>query len=416
VTERALPPNWAVTTLGQIAANAPNAIVDGPFGSNLKVSDYVEYGVPVLQGKNITADSLSWFGVRFISAKKAEELKRSSVRVGDILLVKIGSIGYAAIIRDLHGFESAIIPANLAKITPDPEIIDTLYLHKWLTSPDAKRYFKSIASKTAQPALSLGKIKNLIVPLPPLPEQRRISEILDRAEALREKRRDAIAELDVLVQDIFFEMFGDPALNSNGWERVPFYKLLTKIDSGWSPRCLDRPASGEQWGVLKLGAVTWCEFNPGENKALPPDVAAVPGLEVQTGDILFTRKNTPGLIAACALVGETPPRLLIPDLIFRFRLDADAMMDAHFLHRLLTYPTKRREVQKLASGSAGSMPNISKARLRNVLIERPPLALQREFARRVAAAEELKASCRVSLHHLNGLFASLQHEAFRGGL
>jgi len=113
--KHALPSNWRVTTIGEVAAPVPNAIVDGPFGSNLKLNDYVENGVPVLQGKNITNDAFQWFDVRFISDRKANELKRSSVRLGDILLVKIGSIGYSAVIRDLRGFDFAIIPANWLK-------------------------------------------------------------------------------------------------------------------------------------------------------------------------------------------------------------------------------------------------------------------------------------------------------------
>ncbi len=105
------PPKWAWSTLEKIAASVPNAIVDGPFGSNLKLDDYIESagGVPVLQGKNVTGDSFTWSDIRFVSKEKAAELKRSSVRVGDILLVKIGSIGYSALIDNLHGFDHAII-------------------------------------------------------------------------------------------------------------------------------------------------------------------------------------------------------------------------------------------------------------------------------------------------------------------
>ena len=255
------------------------------------------------------------------------------------------------------------------------------------------------------------------VPLPPISEQRRIAEVLDRAEALRAKRRAALAQLDTLTQSIFLDLFGDPATNPRGWTRVPFGELSSKIDSGWKlPVCLDRPVAANEWGVLKLGAVTWCEYNPAENKAMLPKVAPDPELEVQPGDLLFTRKNTYDLVAACALVQTTPPRLQMSDLIFRFRLRPDANMDASFLHRLLIYPTKRREIQKLAGGSAGSMPNISKARLQSALIEAPPLPLQRDFARRVAAVEKLKAQSRASLTKLDALFAVLQHRAFRGEL
>lgn len=200
---------WPIFSPGELASHVPNAIVDGPFGSNLKLSDYVDEGIPVLQGKNITSDVFQWFDVRFISDKKAEELKRSSVIVRDILLVKIGSIGYSAIVDNLHGYDFAIIPANLAKITPDPSKVEVEYLHKWLTSADAKQYLVSSASKTAQPALSLGKIKMLPVPLPPLEEQRRIVTLLSKVEAIRKMHMSAVGELDELLASLKTEVFGE---------------------------------------------------------------------------------------------------------------------------------------------------------------------------------------------------------------
>src|SRR5215472_5118154 len=81
MTASVLPASWRWTTLDAVAAQVPNAIVDGPFGSNLKLDDYVDDGIPVLQGKNITSDRFRWFDVRFISHRKADELKRSAVRV-----------------------------------------------------------------------------------------------------------------------------------------------------------------------------------------------------------------------------------------------------------------------------------------------------------------------------------------------
>lgn len=187
----------------------PKSIVDGPFGSNLKLSDYCESGVPVLQGKNITGNELKWFDVRFISEAKAEELKRSSVREGDVLIVKIGSIGYSALVDDLNGYDFAIIPANLARITPNPSVVDTGYLLHLLRSDNGVRYFQSVASKTAQPALSLGKIKSFAFDLPPLEEQKRIAAILDKADSLRRKRAQAIALADDFLRATFLDLFGD---------------------------------------------------------------------------------------------------------------------------------------------------------------------------------------------------------------
>jgi type I restriction enzyme S subunit len=249
-------------------------------------------------------------------------------------------------------YEEAIVsPAYDIWDLNDEEPVESRYLERFLRSPHALVFYASKLRGTTARRRTLPDdiFLSLPVPLPSLEEQRRIADVLDRAEALLAKRRAALDHFVSLTRSIFLDLFGDPARNPKGWPRVPFGELLAKIDSGWSPTCLDRPVEAEEWGVLKLGAVTRCEYDPAENKALPPDVAPDPELEVKIGDLLFTRKNTYELVAACALVQATPPRLLMSDLIFRFRLRPDADMDASFLHHLLIYPTKRREIQRLAA-------------------------------------------------------------------
>ncbi|MCW2904530.1 MAG: hsdS [Streptosporangiaceae bacterium] len=262
----------------------------------------------------------------------------------------------------------------------------------------------------------IDKLGQFNVPLPPLPEQRRIAEVLDRIDALRTKRREAIALLGDLTRSIFLDMFGDPIHNNHGWPRVSLGSLLDRIDSGSSPNCLARPAVDSEWGVLKLGAVTRCEYNPGQNKALPESQKPIVGNEVKPGDLLFSRKNTRELVGASAIVHETPPRLLMPDLIFRLVPKPDADINKTYLHALMTLPPKRRKIQELASGSAGSMPNIPKGRLVGLDIEFPPIALQEEFAIRISAIHRIKATHQAHLDELDALFASAQHRAFRGEL
>ena len=190
-----IPTTWGVKSLGELSAPQENAIVDGPFGSNLKVSDYVETGVPVLQGSNITGDRFRLQGERFVSPAKARVLDRSLVRVGDLLVVKIGSVGYSAIIDDLGPYDKALIPANLLKATFDDAQVTTRYVHYYLTSETGRTRLIDMASQTAQPALTLGRFKGLMIPVPTLPEQRRIAEILDTAgDAVREAER-VIAKL-----------------------------------------------------------------------------------------------------------------------------------------------------------------------------------------------------------------------------
>jgi len=373
-------------------------------GAAFKPEDWNGSGARIIRIQNLTDPSKPYNR----TDRTVDDKLR--VRPGELLVSWSATLG----VFEWIGPDDGVLNQHIFRVVPDKNKVAKSYLRHALEGAliEMQRHLHGATMQH----VNRGEFLATKLFLPALAEQRRIAEVLDRAEALRTKRRGTLVQLDTLTQSIFLDLFGDPATNPKGWPRVPFGELLTTIDSGWSPVCLDRPVTGNEWGVLKLGAVTWCEYNPAENKAMLPDVAPDPELQVQPGDLLFTRKNTYELVAACVLVQATPPRLQMSDLIFRFRLRPDANMDACFLHRLLIYPTKRREIQKLAGGSASSMPNISKARLQTVLIEAPPLPLQRDFARRVAEVEKLKAEYRASLVKLDNLFAALQHRAFRGEL
>ena len=377
-------------------------------GKAFKPTDWSTAGVPIIRIQNLNGADKPfnhWAGTLD---------KQVLVKTGDLLLAWSGTPGTSFGAHIWSG-PNGILNQHIFRCDLDEKAV-TKEWARIAVNHRLHRLIEQAHGGVGLQHVTRGMVEELEIPLPPLAEQRRIAEVLDRAEALRAKRRAALAQLDSLTQSLFLDLFGDPATNPKGWPRVPFRDLLENIDSGWSPKCLDRPVTGKEWGILKLGAVTWCEYDPMENKALPPDVEPDAAIEVKRGDLLFARKNTYELVAACALVRETPPRLLMSDLIFRLRLRPDAKVDSCFLHQLLIYPTKRRDIQKLAGGSAGSMPNISKARLETTAIEVPPIPLQREFARRVTAVEALKTAQRASLAELDALFATLQHRAFRGEL
>jgi type I restriction enzyme, S subunit len=252
--------------------------------------------------------------------------------------------------------------------------------------------------------------------IPPLSEQRRIAAILDKADAIRRKREEGIRLTEELLRSTFLEMFGDPVANERGWPRKALSEVLDNIDSGWSPKCHDRRAQGDEWAVLKLGAVTYCKYQPEENKALPDSEQPQPDLEVKVGDLLMTRKNTYDLVAASAFVFETPPRLMLPDLIFRLRIKEKAPVRAEYLWGLLTHPGKRRSIQSLAGGTAGSMPNISKGKLLSQLIELPPAPLQDRFAEFMHGQHRMKKRRLELIAEQDSLFAALVQRAFRGEL
>lgn len=405
---------WPIVSLKDVAIN----IVDGPFGSSLKTSDYVDEGIPVLQGKNITGNKFKYFDVRYITEKKAETIKRSSVRVGDHLLVKIGSIGYSAIIDNLYGHEFAIIPANLAKITPDPKLIDSRYLDRYLTSINAIRYFQKIASKTAQPALSLSKIKNLEVPLPPLEEQRRIAAILDKADELRQKRQQAIEKLDQLLKATFIDMFGDPVSNPKGWPVKKLKDLSIKIHSGNTPK-------GGSENYVEKGITFIRSQNVWKNKIILDDVAYIDAethakmlkSSVKHEDILMTktgRINTDNSsLGRAAIYLGADDSANINGHVYLIRIKKE--FNKYFILNILTLPDYYEYIRSVCVGGIDKR-QLNKEHLENFPIILPPSELQQKYSEIVKVIENQKSILYKQLEIQENLFKALQNKAFSGTL
>jgi type I restriction enzyme S subunit len=115
-------------------------------------------------------------------------------------------------------------------------------------------------------------------------------------------------------------------------------------------------------------------------------------------------------------VHSTPPNLFLPDKLWRFVWHNEPKADSHFVRFLFQQPKFHMEISQRASGTSGSMKNISQDKVLTIKTGLPPIDLQREFARRITAVEKLKTAQRTALAELDALFASLQHRAFRGEL
>jgi len=164
-----LPDGWKWVTVGDAGAHQKNAIVDGPFGSNLKVSDYVEGGpVPVLTTKNLEGN---YDNVRYISTAKFEELKRSAVYPGDILMAKIGSCGKTGIYPTNK--PPAMIPANLLKVTLNDQF-ELKYVYHYFNSTFFQKALRTITKATAQPAFGVTNFRKLPLPYTAREQQKRI--------------------------------------------------------------------------------------------------------------------------------------------------------------------------------------------------------------------------------------------------
>lgn len=260
--------------------------------------------------------------------------------------------------------------------------------------------------------LSAKQVQNIELPLLPLYEQRRIVDILSRAEGIVRLRREAEKKAAELIPGIFLEMFGDPATNQRGWPRDQLGGLLSNIDSGISPRCHDRKKTNGEWGVLRLSALTGGEYNEAEHKTLPEEIEATPSIEVKAGDVLVSRKNTYELVGTCSYVWETVGHMLLPDLIFRLKIRDAQKLHPIYLWVLLGLPAKRSQIKQLASGSAGSMPNISKQRLMTLPVELPPIGHQVCFSEAVAQIRGIRIQQAAATAKAQATFDALLAQAF----
>jgi len=246
-----------------------------------------------------------------------------------------------------------------------------------------------------------------------LPEQRRIAEALDRAEALRAKRRAAFAQLDTLTQSIFLDMFGDPATNPKMWPLRTIGELAAKFSDGpFGSNLKTEHYADEGIRVVRLQNIGVGEFL-NDNKAYISEqhFERLKKHECRPGDILVATLGDPNL-RACIQPKWLQIALNKADCV-QFRAE-EHIANGAYVCALLNQPSTACMAHGLMLGQ--TRVRISMGRLRDLKVPVPPLSLQQQFASRVAGVVKLKATHEVSLTQLDALFASLQHRAFRGEL
>jgi type I restriction enzyme S subunit len=160
--------------------------------------------------------------------------------------------------------------------------------------------------------------------------------------------------------------------------------VIADLQNGWSPKCLDRPANTDEWGVLKLGAVSFGEYDESANKALPPQLKARPDYEVRAGDVLITRGNVLSLVGAAVYVSATRKRLMLPDLVFRVVWKEKSLIDGPFLAALMRMSILRQQIEAIATGTSPTMKKVTKPGLLDLNIPLPPLLVQKQIMERVS--------------------------------
>ena len=240
--------------------------------------------------------------------------------------------------------------------------------------------------------------------------QEAICKKLDLVSGIIRMHQKQLQKLDDLVKARFVELFGNPISNPMKWDIYQLEECLERIDNGKSFICSDKPRNGDNPAILKLSAATYGDYRPNENKALLDESLFVESSEVHAGDLLFTRKNTPELVGTAAYVQNTPPKLMMPDLIFR--LVPNEKVNAVFLWQLINCKEFRPVIQAISGGSAKSMSNISKERLGKIKVICPPRELQDSLIPFVKRVDKSKVVVQKALDEAQTLFDSLMQEFF----
>ena len=396
---------WKTVALGDVAEFVR--------GINFKPDDVVPTGtrgsVACMRTKNVQAEldmSDVWsVGEQFV--RREDQF----LQAGDVLVSSANSwnlVGKCCWIPELPG--RASFGGFVSVLRPHRAKVEPRFLFRWFSSDRIQTTLRSFGQQTTNISnLNTDRCLKLPLPLPPLAAQRRIAEVLDRAEALRAKRRAALAQLDSLTQYLFLDLFGDPIKNPHGFPVRPMIELIDP----------QRPIS---YGILM----------PGPDQAEGVKYVRVTDMKNGGIDLAGIRKTTEAMSNSFRRSLLKPADLLmsIRGHVGRFAVVPPELDGANitqdtarlaivgassvFVRECLRTEGFQRWMAKHTKGVAVRGINLGDVKLMPIIL--PPRPTQEKFARQVTAVEALKTVQRASLAELDALFDALQHRAFRGEL
>lgn len=283
----------------------------------------------------------------------------------------------------------------------------------------------------AQPNISQEIIKFHQFPLPPLAEQQRI---VDRIESLfakldeaKEKAQAVVDSFETHKAAILHKAFTgeltakwreEHNISKTTWGEKKWGDFLQSIEAGKNWSAEGRPPEGTEFGVVKVSAVTWGEFDELESKTCVVAEQWNSKTQIHKGDFLFSRANTLQLVGNCVIVRNISKRLMLSDKILRFKFDEIAHP------RFVLYFTRsriyREQVEQLASGNQDGMRNISQKNLKLVSFPIPTVVEQIEIIsildRAFAKEQQAKEAAEAVLDQIELMKKSILARAFRGEL
>ena len=343
-------------------------------------------GLPFFQGN---AD----FGERYPVTRKWCSVPTKIAKPEDILIsvrAPIGALNYAR--------EKCCIGRGLAALTPDKSKVSPEFIFWLLKAKNIELNNKGTGSTFK--AIGRNVLEETQVPNVPLTVQLEYSQVLERIYAIIQSRKMQLQKLDNLVKARFVELFGTIS------EVVPLSYYITGLNAGKS-------LAGEEENpnkVLKTGAVSYDYFDATQIKNLPIDYEPQESHHVKTGDVIISRMNTAELVGATAYVWSVPEHIYLPDRLWR--ADVKETANPIFVWQVLIQNSTKESIRRIASGTSGSMKNISKSGLLEINVVKAPINLQDQFAIFVEQTVKSKAVIQKALDETQLLFNSVMQEYF----
>jgi type I restriction enzyme S subunit len=290
----------------------------------------------------------------------------------------------------------------------NPDGVDRSYLEKYLRSPQALSYYtaKLRGSTARRRSLPREVFLGMPIPLPPVDEQRRIAAILDKADELRTKRRQALARLDVLTQSIFQAMF-----HTGSNPHMVLGDCLSFVTSGGRGWAKYYSNSGSRF-IRSLDVQSNYIGRESEAFVVPPENAEAKRTRLKQNDVLLT--ITGSLIGRAAAITPDHIGAYVSQHVAILRPDTNLLSPIFLSHFLNLQNGGQQLIRAVQYGQ--TKPGLNFEQIRRFAVPQATLGDQKKFEDRVAAVELVKDRQRAQLSELKALFASLQHRAFRGEL
>ncbi len=421
-----IPEEWAFFKSEEICEKVQS-------GSTPRNNPFTATGdIPFLKVYNIVGQKINFkYKPQFISREIQESaISRSKVIENDVLMNIVGPpLGKIAIVTS--EYPEWNINQAITLFRANPDFLDYRFLFYFLNEGSAIRSIHGdLKGSVGQVNISLTQCRNFMVPTPPLAEQKVIADKLDELLAHVESTKARLDSIPAILKSfrqsvlaaavsgkLTEEWRGENGVALSSWKTVKVGDFVQAIEAGKSLKCIETPPSQNEFGIIKISAVTWGVYDESESKTLPSNDLFIENRRVKVGDLLISRANTMELLGNPVIVHRVTKNLMLSDKVLRLVMEE---ANKPWVSIFLRSKAGRKEIESRSTGNQMSMRNIGQKALLDIGLPKATESEQTEIVRRVeelfAFANKVEAQVNAAQTRVNNLTQSILAKAFRGEL